>query len=71
MTPPPTPPHGIVPVAVDRIDCYQVLEALGHASELAASLRAYGAQVEFEDAFGLLRDALFPDLPNGLARLSR
>jgi hypothetical protein len=51
------------PVALDRSDCYQILEALDHAADLAETVRSYAAQIEIEDAYSLVRDGIFPDLP--------
>jgi hypothetical protein len=51
------------PVALDRGDCYQILEALDHAADLAATIASYATQIEIEDAYGLVRDHVYPDLP--------
>lgn len=51
------------PVTLNRGDCYQILDALDHAAELAATVRSYATQIEIEDAYGLVRDNVFPDLP--------
>ncbi len=48
------------PVSLTREDCYQVLEALTHAADLAAAVRAYAVQVDAEDAFAIVRDRLLP-----------
>jgi hypothetical protein len=52
------------PIRLDRTDGYQILEALDHAAELAETVRSYATQVEIEDAYGLVRDQIFPDLPD-------
>jgi hypothetical protein len=51
------------PVALDRSECFQILEALDHAAELAQTVRSYATEIEIEDAYGLIRDQVFPDLP--------
>lgn len=58
--------HLVDHVTLDRDDCYQVLEALSRAADLAASVHAFAAQLEAEEAFGLLRDRLLPNLPDAL-----
>lgn len=50
-------------VTIHRVDCYQVLEALSRAADLAAAVHSFAAQVEAEDAFALVRDRLMPNLP--------
>ena len=51
-------------IAIPREDCYQILEALGNAQELAATVESFATQIEVEDAFGVVRDHLIPDLPS-------
>jgi hypothetical protein len=53
-------------VTPDRDYGYQVHEALSGAADLAASVHAFAAQLEAEEAFGLLRDRLLPHLPDAL-----
>ena len=52
------------PIRLQRADGYQILEALDHAAELAETVRSYATQVEIEDAYGIVRDQIFPDLPD-------
>jgi hypothetical protein len=52
------------PILFQRADGYQILEALDHAAELAETVRSYSTQIEIEDAYGLVRDQIFPDLPD-------
>jgi hypothetical protein len=52
------------PIRLHRADGYQILEALDHAAELAETVRSYATQVEIEDTYGLVRDQIFPDLPD-------
>jgi hypothetical protein len=52
------------PIALARTDCFQILEALDHAADLAETVRSYATQIEIEDAYGLVRDRVFPELPD-------
>lgn len=50
-------------IPISREHAYQVLDALQQAIDLAIATDAGGVQIVAEDAYGIIRDALMPDLP--------